>query len=101
MESASLLSRESTTLSLAKPQNGHFMVMKERLIVAGENQHSAFSQGMTLQISLTPPNRCLADCRVPSAILPRSLPEPCSVSTALEWTAVPDALALGPKESRS
>jgi hypothetical protein len=27
MDSASLLSRESTTLSLAKPQKGHFMAL--------------------------------------------------------------------------
>src|SRR5580700_11758586 len=37
MESASLLSRESTTLSFANPQKGHFMALGTvtRLIVAG------------------------------------------------------------------
>jgi hypothetical protein len=31
MDSASLLSRESTTLSLANPQKGHFMALVFRL----------------------------------------------------------------------
>src|SRR5580698_713388 len=36
MESASLLSRESTTLSFANPQKGHFMgLIAELVIVAG------------------------------------------------------------------
>src|SRR6516225_5791000 len=33
MDSPSLLSRESTTLSFTNPQNGHFMVRKRRFIV--------------------------------------------------------------------
>src|SRR5262252_9547939 len=37
MESASLLSRESTTLSFANPQKGHFMALGTHCIVAGEN----------------------------------------------------------------
>src|SRR6266567_4885531 len=67
MESASLLSRESTTLSLAKPQNGHFMVMKERLIVAGGNEHSAFRWGELCRLQPTVPNCCWADRRVLNA----------------------------------
>src|SRR5207245_6838786 len=37
MESASLLSRESTTLSFSKPQKGHFMTLGTAAIVAGES----------------------------------------------------------------
>src|SRR5207245_11414957 len=37
MESASLLSRESTTLSFSKPQKGHFMTPGTAAIVAGES----------------------------------------------------------------
>src|SRR5271165_4489214 len=42
MESASLLSRESTTLSFSKPQKGHFMSDGEvfACIVTGENEHN-------------------------------------------------------------
>src|SRR6266571_5450244 len=38
MESASLLSRESTTLSFSKPQKGHFMTLGTGAIVAGSLQ---------------------------------------------------------------
>src|SRR5579863_199579 len=43
MESASLLSRESTTLSFANPQKGHFMALGTvtKLIVAGTATHQA------------------------------------------------------------
>src|SRR5580698_3308850 len=42
MESASLLSRESTTLSFANPQKGHFMgLIAELVIVAGWREHDA------------------------------------------------------------
>src|SRR6266567_4288417 len=89
MESASLLSRESTTLSLAKPQNGHFMVMKERLIVAGGNEHSAFSWGELAGCS--PLFRTVvgltAECRMPTPILPLALPAHDSPSTVRGSTA--------------
>src|SRR5580693_4425373 len=47
MESASLLSRESTTLSFANPQKGHFMALGTvtRLIVAGTPVAGTPSQG--------------------------------------------------------
>src|SRR5437899_12291900 len=42
MDSASLLSRESTTLSFANPQKGHFMLLEEPLcIVTGERSGQA------------------------------------------------------------
>src|SRR5580704_13437118 len=42
MESASLLSRESTTLSFANPQKGHFMgLIAELVIVTGWSEHDA------------------------------------------------------------
>src|SRR5438876_2728302 len=53
MESASLLSRESTTLSLAKPQKGHFMVfLGTECIVARSIQGSAsaISQVMSSEL---------------------------------------------------
>src|SRR5438445_10152132 len=59
MESASLLSRESTTLSFANPQKGHFMALGTliQLIVAGttapqvaggEDESSARSSSFSL-----------------------------------------------------
>src|SRR5450631_1265770 len=43
MESASLLSRESTTLSFANPQKGHFMGQNELAVIVTGGQHGPSS----------------------------------------------------------
>src|ERR1017187_136253 len=93
MESASLLSRESTTLSFAKPQKGHFIEIERELMIVTGNAWQKI-RGAPFAMAFKSPAEDLRIAVLPRLRLLGSAPTTCAAIGVLD---VPKSVPREPR----